>query len=154
MKKILLLLTIGFSVVCKAQTIDIYYEKNTDLKYIGDTLRFYINANKAIINTCIARADNSDITNTFFFDYFDSKGRSHYKQVAKMFPDRGIYCRTTQGQFQGNASYQGNPLRLEDEIQLKFDSKKTFYSLQGVKIISPDNYEGAMICNGKVIVKY
>ena len=155
MKKILLLIAIGVSSLCvNAQTIDIYYELNTDLKYVGDTITFWIDAPKAIIKSCIARADKSDITNTFFFDYFDSKGKSHYKQVAKMFPDRGIYCRTNVGEFQGNAAYNAKPMGIEDnEIQLKIDSKKTYYTIQGIKIDSPDNYNGAMICEGKVIFK-
>lgn len=144
------MLAIGFSGIVNAQTIDIYYEKNTDLKQVGDTIRFWIDANKAIINTCIARADGSDITDTFFFDYFDSKGRSHYKQIARMFPDRGVYCRTTQGQFQGNASYQGNPTGVEDEIQLKVNDKNIYYSIQGIKISNPETYVGVAISKGKL----
>lgn len=152
MKKILLLIAIGVSSLCvNAQRIYAYYE-NTDMKSVGDTITFYIDAPKAIIFSCISAYDNSDITNTFFFDYFDSKGRSHYKQVAKMWPDRRIYCRTNVGAFQANADYKGNPTGIEDEILLKIDSKKNYYTIQGVKIDSPDNYNGAMICNGKIIL--
>jgi len=153
MKKILLLIAIGVCVLdVKAQTIDIYYEKNTDLKFVGDTISFWIDAPKAIINKCIARVDNSDITNTFFFDYFDSKGKSHYKQIAVKFPDRGVYCRTTQGQFQGNASYQGTPTGIEGEIILKIDKEISYYTIQGVMINNPTNYGGVMIHKGKIMI--
>lgn len=155
MKKIILLLTIGFGYFAHSQTIDIYYEKNTDLKFVGDTITFWIDANKAIINSCIARSNGQDITNTFFFDYIDSKGKSHYKQVALMFPDRGIYCRTNVGQFQGNPSYQGLPNGIDD-IELFFvnGNNKTYYTIHGIKIDNPDIYIGVMICEGKVIIKY
>ena len=157
MKKILLLIAIGVSSLCVNAQYWATYPNYGDTKKVGDTLEFYLSEPNAKITRCNAIQTREDITNTFFFYYKDSKGRNHYKHVAYLWPNRQYECHLNNvglyNSFMANPIYY-NPLGLEDEIQLKIDSKKTYYTIQGIKIDSPDNYNGAMICEGKVIIRY
>ena len=124
-----------------------------DTKKVGDTLEFYISETNAKIVRCNSAKTGEDITHTFFFDYKDSKGKNHYKHIAYLYPYRQYECQLNNvgihNSFMANPSYS-KPLGLEDEIELKIDTKKTYYTIQGVKIDSPETYNGAMISQGKL----
>jgi len=157
MKKILLLIAIGVSSLnVNAQYWATYENDGTD-KYVGDTLKFYISEPKVFIKSCIGYGVDytEDITHTFFFDYTDSKGRSHYKQVAYMYPRRKYECRLTLGglynSFMANPTYY-LPLGINDDEIILNTYNKTYYTIQGIKIDNPNNYEGVIII--KTEIKY
>jgi hypothetical protein len=156
MKKILLIIAIGVSNLNVNAQYWATYENDGSDKYVGDTLKFYISEPKVFIKSCIGYGVDytEDITHTFFFDYTDSKGRSHYKQVAYMYPRRKYECRLTLGglfnSFMANPTYY-LPLGIDDNEIILNTSNKTCYSIQGIKIDSPNNYNGAIICEGNII---
>jgi len=156
MEKILLIIAIGVSSLnVNAQYWATYENDGTD-KYVGDTLKFYISESKARITSCVGYGLDftEDITHTFFFDYTDSKGRSHYKQVAYMYPKRKYECRLNNvglfNSFMANPVYY-LPLGITDSEIILPSTNNIYYTIQGIKIDNPNNYEGVMICNGKII---
>jgi hypothetical protein len=71
-----------------------------------------------------------------------------------MYPRRKYECRLTLGglfnSFMANPTYY-LPLGIDDNEIILNTSNKTCYSIQGIKIDSPNNYNGAIICEGNII---
>lgn len=155
MKKILLLIAIGFSGLVQAQTlldgkIYAYYENTTHDPVQGDSLSFYFDYPNTQIISCTNYNRNNgvqtDITETFTYDYTDSKGRIHYKQLALMCPQRLFECKTNKGiSAQVNPSYSCLSVGLQDEPVLLNKEYYTYHTMQGVKIENIGTYNGIAI---------
>lgn len=140
---ILLVLTCTF---CFAQTVEV--DLSSGFGNIGDTITFTVYAKKSTLKLF----DNRNVSptsydTTFKFCYFEGS-KSVYKFVATKTGTSQYYIAENWNRIGVRTdafTFAVMPNGLGEYDYSTENGKRAFYSLNGIKINDPDNYEGVMV---------